>query len=458
MKPKVSEFSIVSEWDFIKNYILPENITIGSSKKVWWKCKNNHSWLAPINKRISRGDGCPYCSGQRVCLENSLLMRAPNLVKEWSEKNTIKPNEITAKSNKKVWWKCKYGHEWKSSPNNRVNHGCPCCSGKFVNDVNNLKVKNPELLCEWDYNKNIILPSMIHSKSNKKIWWKCKNNHSWYSSLYNRTCRGDGCPYCSNKKVCIDNCLFTINPDLALEWDYTKNSITPYDITPYSSKKVWWKCKNNHSWKTSVNHRSSGTNCPFCAGKKSCKENCLKNPKLCKEWDYIKNSITPYDVTPHSSKKVWWKCKNNHSWFATINSRNQGSGCPICVKYLNSSKKCNLWLDQLNIDLSNREVCVIINKKKFYVDALIENIVYEFYGDFWHGNPKIYSKNEINPVSKKTYGTLYENTIKRENLIKTAGYKIISIWENDFDELVKIMVEHDCKMLGVWPNENNKPE
>jgi len=436
MKPKVSEFSIVSEWDFIKNNIFPENITIGSSKKVWWKCKNNHSWFAPIDKRISRGDGCPYCSGQRVCLENSLLVKAHNLAKEWSKKNIIKTNEITAKSNKKVWWKCKCGYEWKNSPNSRTNHGCPCCSGKIVNDINNLKIRNPELLCEWDYNKNIILPSMIHSKSNKKVWWKCKNNHSWYSPLCNRTCREDGCPYCSNKKVCIDNCLFTINPDLVLEWDYIKNSITPHDVTPYSSKKIWWKCKNNHSWKTSVSHRSFGTNCPYCSNKKVCIDNCLFtiNPDLALEWDFKKNSITPYDVTPHSSKKVWWKCKNNHSWFATVNSRSQIAGCPVCVKHLNSSKKCNLWLDRLNIDLSNREICIIINKKKFYVDALIENIVYEFYGDFWHGNPKIYSKNEINPINKKTYGTLYENTIKRENLIKTAGYKIVFIWENDFDE------------------------
>ena len=34
-----------------------------------------------------------------------------------------------------------------------------------------------------------------------------------------------------------------------------------------------------------------------------------KFPEVAKEWDYKKNcDLKPQQVTPHSEKKVWWKC------------------------------------------------------------------------------------------------------------------------------------------------------
>jgi hypothetical protein len=40
----------------------------------------------------------------------------------------------------------------------------------------------------------------------------------------------------------------------------------------------------------------------------------IDNPKLCKEWDYKKNKLSPKEYTPSSGKLVWWICKNKHSW------------------------------------------------------------------------------------------------------------------------------------------------
>lgn len=60
------------------------------------------------------------------------------------------------------------------------------------------------------------------------------------------------------------------------------------------------------------------------------------------------------------------------------------------------------------------------------------NTVYEFLGDFWHGNPKIYNPNDINAVNKKSFGILYENTLKRRNYLKSLDYKIKYIWESEY--------------------------
>ena len=46
-------------------------------------------------------------------MNNSLAEVHPELVSEWSEKNKIKPAEVSIGSHKKVIWKCEKGHEWE---------------------------------------------------------------------------------------------------------------------------------------------------------------------------------------------------------------------------------------------------------------------------------------------------------------------------------------------------------
>ncbi len=53
--------NLASEWNYKKNKNLkPEDFTIGSSKKVWWKCSKGHEWEATIAHR-THGRGCPFC-------------------------------------------------------------------------------------------------------------------------------------------------------------------------------------------------------------------------------------------------------------------------------------------------------------------------------------------------------------------------------------------------------------
>ena len=76
----------------------------------------------------------------------------------------------------------------------------------------------------------------------------------------------------------------------------------------------------------------------------------------------------------------------------------------------------------------------VLNNKRIKFDGYCEktNTVYEFHGDYFHGNPKIYKKDGVNLLNKKKFGVLYKNTIERELLIKNNGYNLITIWENDY--------------------------
>ena len=125
---------LAKEWNYKRNGdLLPESVTPNSGKKVWWMCMYGHEWQAKIAQR-NNGTGCPYCAGRKVLKGfNDLQTVNPALAKEWNyEKNDgLTPMDVTSNSNKKVWWKCKKGHEWQAIVANRNNgRGCPQCAKK----------------------------------------------------------------------------------------------------------------------------------------------------------------------------------------------------------------------------------------------------------------------------------------------------------------------------------------
>ncbi|SUV06410.1 Uncharacterised protein [Priestia megaterium] len=125
-------------------------------------------------------------------------------------------------------------------------------------------------------------------------------------------------------------------PKLILEWDIKKNHLNPYIVTYGSSKKVWWVCpKCRNSYKSSINNRTSGRGCPFCAGKKVSSLNSIENnfEELLEEWDYEANNVSPREVTIGSKREIYWKCCRGHRWKARVYNRTKlGTGCPYCVK------------------------------------------------------------------------------------------------------------------------------
>ena len=129
----IDNAELMAEWNWEKNNELgfdPETLTLGSNKKVWWKCSKGHEWQALINNR-NKGSGCPYCWGRYAIKgENDLQTVNPSLAKEWNDdkNNGLTPLDVLPNSDKKVWWKCSKGHEWQARIDSRNNgNGCPIC-------------------------------------------------------------------------------------------------------------------------------------------------------------------------------------------------------------------------------------------------------------------------------------------------------------------------------------------
>jgi len=276
---KVTEPEITKEWDYTKNgNITPSNITQYASYKAHWICsKCGKSFESTVANRTFNKSGCPYCTHQKVITGiNDFATSYPELAKEWDtiKNEKLKPSEVSAHSNKKVWWICSNRHSFLQSIHNRSEgQQCPYCSSrKLLSRFNDLATINPNIASEWHPIKNAPLtPCNIMPGSNKRVWWICKTcKREWQASVNNRCNKSSGCPYCSgNIRKKGENDLATLFPELLKEWDYQKNNNLPNEYSPKSAKKVWWICSRcRQSWQRSIRIRTN-TKSLYC-------DNCKK--------------------------------------------------------------------------------------------------------------------------------------------------------------------------------------
>jgi hypothetical protein len=203
--PEISE-----QWHPTKNEGLTSaGVSAGSNKKVWWKCSkgSDHEWKMSVYHRTGSKQGCPFCSGRRPSVTNSLATLHPDLASEWDVtlNGNVTPEDVTAGSRVKRFWKCLRGpdHEWEATPNNRTSNksGCPFCDGKRVSVTNSLATLYPELASEWHSELNGgVSPEEVTAGSKQKVFWICPKGHLPYSASLEKRTRnkgdGTGCPDC----------------------------------------------------------------------------------------------------------------------------------------------------------------------------------------------------------------------------------------------------------------------
>lgn len=197
-----SKFPEISkEWDYTKNNLKPQEVLYKTGKEFWWLCKNNHLEYRSVVRKTN-SPKCKECS--------SLFFINPDFMSEWdwdkNDKEDWNPKRMTLGSNHKVWWLCDKGHQWMTSPNKRTGgNNCPYCSSKkILEGYNDLQSRFPELIEEWDFEKNYPkMPNRTFPGNVEKVWWRCKidKNHQWQASPNKRTSSLRGCPRCSNSLI-----------------------------------------------------------------------------------------------------------------------------------------------------------------------------------------------------------------------------------------------------------------
>lgn len=197
---------LAAQWHPTKNGdVTPDAIISGSRQKAWWICSEGHEWQARINSRSSNGSGCPICSGRQVIPgENDLATLYPLIAQQWhpTKNGSLTAANVSAYSNRKVWWMCQQGHEWCSDIKERTarNKGCPYCTGRRVlAGYNDLETVYPKIAEQWYQPFNgALTPRDVTAGSSQKVWWQCSEGHIWKSVIHSRTgARKHGCPECA---------------------------------------------------------------------------------------------------------------------------------------------------------------------------------------------------------------------------------------------------------------------
>jgi hypothetical protein len=516
--------NLIIEWDTEKNHpITPDDLSVGSNKKVWWICRNNntHRWSTSPSERSKYG--CPFCSGRYVTLEESLVVTHPYLVQEWhpTKNDSLTPDQVRSGSDRKIWWKCKKNssHVWQALVRSRAHRGqrCPKCYNKITrpqirlaaelefifgnvgiesrvgkdsvdilllshsiaiefdgsyyhenkkiqdkqktlrlrkrgliiqryrqrplskltrldvvvegeelskNELNKglllLQEKNvftrsirrrikdylnlgsfcnqdgyqnllqqlplpnsgssfaelhPNAAKDWHSIKNQYLsPGGFTAGSGQLVWWKCRKcKFEWESRIVDRV--RSGCRRCAGRVASRAHNLESAAPIFLAEWHPTKNgALRPSDVTPHSSKKVWWVCSANeiHEWRVSVGNRHQ-SGCPYCAGTRVNITNSLRTvrPDISTEWHPSRNAkLSPDDVSRSSGRKVWWQCKRGHEWRQIIAYRTMirsgkptSSVCRACssIQYTHSHL-AKEWMPRKN----SRSILSVTHGSHFY--------------------------------------------------------------------------------------------
>jgi len=267
---------IAKEWHPTLNVsmgLTPDAVSYASGRHCWWLCARAHEWRARVTSRTINGNGCPYCSGNRVTKERSLAVVHPEVAIEWDwEANgELTPHDVLPSSNCRVGWVCKVCAETYRARVASRSRGtsCPYCANLRVNATNSLLAMCPQIASQWHPTKNADLtPDQVVFGSAKRVWWLCslRSDHEWQAQIVNRTRAGQGCPYCAGKRPDSNSSLRALYPAIASEWHPSKNGqLTPDSVTAGSAKKVWWLCGSSHEWFAVIKSRTKlGAGCREC--------------------------------------------------------------------------------------------------------------------------------------------------------------------------------------------------
>lgn len=338
--------NLVEEWHPTKNgKLTPHDVTLGSNRKVWWKCPkgDDHEWQATVHDRAD-GSVCPICANRKIVKSNCLATLRPDLTKEWHpDKNKKRtPQNVHPGSSFKVWWKCKFGHEWKTSLYHRSSRdtGCPKCSkGTTLPELrlfSELKIFFPTIqhrLKKNGHEIDIYIPELNVGIEYDGVYWHQdkvdrdkKKNHELIDELTLIRIREKGLGEISEHDIVLNSTDLNIEDfkDLLKVILSLKERISKEvedKINNYLQRKRW--IASDHFKQLTVERNQIDYN-------KSLK---ALYPDLVNEWHISKNlPLKPENFSPGSHKKIWWSCSKgeDHIWKAGIYTRVKGHGCPIC--------------------------------------------------------------------------------------------------------------------------------
>lgn len=295
---------------------------------------------------------------------------------------------------------------------------------------------------KYDYSK------VIYVNIDTKVTIICKTHQKEFEQFPLDHLNGKGCRKCGSENMSkkqtytCEEFIEKANIKHNNKYDYSKIK----NVYEKTTTKIPIICPIHREFlQTGMSHLG-GNGCPKC-GIDTTSE---KRRKTIAQ--FIEEATKIYGNKYDYSETIYQNCRervkvfcNIHKEYFTVKPKEHlymGFACPKCKPHGYSKKAIN-WLNgimeknHIHIQHAENGGEYKIPKTKYLADGYYQstNTIYEFDGDIYHGNPNIYDPEKINPMLNRPNKILYQQTLKRNEIIKKLGYNLICIWETDYDKL-----------------------
>ena len=414
--------------------------------KIICKIHGKFSQTPNVHKR---GNGCQKC-GNNYRYDTKEFIEKANEIH--GDKYDYSKTDYK-KNNEKVIIICKAHGEFEQKPNNHLTgNGCQKCKFELIG---NLKRKTKEdfiFKARENHGDKYDYSLVDYKKGNIKVKIICKIHGEFlqFPSSHLNNC---GCNKCSGNYILSkEEFIIKAQEVHGNKFDYSNvNYINNSSIIEIECKKHGLFLQNSYV-------HLKGHGCKKCVDRGG--SQILAAKLFINKAKEIHGDRYDYSMVEYkgSNKKVKIICKTHGCFEKTPDNhlhKKNPQGCMKCQTKNQYSKKQSQWLnsiqlkENITIQHAENEGEFIIPNTNYKADGYCQetNTIYEFHGDYWHGNPNKFILTEINKTTKCSFGELYQKTLDKELVIINMGFNLITMWESEWNKINKNI---DIEEIPQW--------
>jgi hypothetical protein len=354
--------AVAAQWHPTANGTLrPDAILPGIAKKVWWRCQSGHQWQATVNSRTTPpGRGCPHCArailGKRMRSQalrrgSPLAQTHPDIAREWHpQKNPgLTPETVTLGSHTKVWWVCRFGHEWQATVHNRTNgRGCPLCKSstsrievRFYTEMKSIFPSTTWRQRIAGMEADVLIPELSAIIEIDGYPWHAGKESKDFAKSQKLAALGYTVIRLRDRQL-----RPTWHHEIQIDSRATSHTRALRDCIHYMLGRINLPDTQRTRLAAYLRRRAYAAEPEFKAilshlpAPPPAESLAATRPDLAQQWHPAKNApLLPSMFSTFSHELVWWRCQLGHEWRAEIANCAQGRGCPACALATSGSRR-----------------------------------------------------------------------------------------------------------------------
>ena len=423
----------------------------GSRDQVLVLC-SIHGEFSIVASRLLAGSGCQTCAREESkCNQTYTTETFIAKAKEKHGDNVYDYSEtVYVFSKDKLTVKCsKHGRFEVNASLHLCGQGCPCCGREKSTSC---RPRAPGLDTEsfiiearskhgdrYDYSK------VVYKNRSTKLIVGC-STHGDFETIPSSHLNGTGCERCGRQQAALSR-MKTL-AQFIRQANQVHNNLYDYSKSIYrgTDRPIIILCTIHGEFEQLPSHHiKQGSGCPRCGG-----THALNTEEWLAAARQLHGNKYDYSKVIYSKahEQVTIGCQKHGEFQQVAYKHIKGNDCPACTQEATVSKAQILWLDWMAVRMNvyiqhgGNTGEMTIPGSRYRADGYITDTmtVLEFNGSFWHGEPRLYEASAVNSVVGKTYGDLYEATLKKEEFLLAAGYHIITMWELDWRIIIRKII------------------